>query len=102
MNWSPRSARRRRRRWRAPRRSRAGAGRAPVGRRRPSEAGVPAVAGGRRAGGRQLGILVLDSGGVSFLAQRSRAAVALLAALRRDGLWPALVPSAVLVECLTG
>jgi hypothetical protein len=47
-------------------------------------------------------MLVLDSGGVSFLAQRSRASVALLAALRRDGLWPAMVPSVVLAECLTG
>jgi hypothetical protein len=47
-------------------------------------------------------MLVLDSGGVSFLARRSRASVALLAVLRRDGLWPALVPSVVLVECLTG
>jgi hypothetical protein len=47
-------------------------------------------------------MLVLDSGGVSFLATRSRESVAVLAVLRRDGLWPALVPSVVLVECLTG
>jgi hypothetical protein len=47
-------------------------------------------------------MLVLDSGGVSLLAQRSPASVALLAVLRRDGLWPPLVPSVVLVECLTG
>jgi hypothetical protein len=47
-------------------------------------------------------MLVLDSGGVSFLAQRSPASVALLVVLRRAGLWPALVPSVVLVECLTG
>ena len=47
-------------------------------------------------------MLVLDSGGVSVLARRSPASLALLAVLRREGLWPALVPSTVLVECLTG
>jgi hypothetical protein len=46
--------------------------------------------------------LVLDSGAVMQLAQRSRAAAALIAALRAQGLWPALIPSAVLIECLTG
>ena len=47
-------------------------------------------------------MLVLDSGGVSRLAARSRRAAALIVALRAEGLWPPLVPSAVLVECLTG
>jgi hypothetical protein len=47
-------------------------------------------------------VLVLDSGGVSRLAERSSAALALLAALKEAGLWPALVPSPVLVECLSG
>lgn len=42
--------------------------------------------------------LVLDSGGLSGLAGNS----ARLAELRRRGLWPAQVPSAVLVEALTG
>jgi len=47
-------------------------------------------------------MLVLDSGGVSHLARRSRQSAALIAALRDHGLWPAVVPSVVLVECLTG
>jgi hypothetical protein len=45
---------------------------------------------------------VLDSGGLGRLAERSQRASALLAALRREGLWPPLVPSPVLIECLTG
>jgi hypothetical protein len=47
-------------------------------------------------------LLVLDSGAVSRLAERSRASVALIVALREEGLWPAAVPSIVLVECLQG
>jgi hypothetical protein len=47
-------------------------------------------------------VLVLDSGGVSKLAERSTQAAALIAAFRRLGLWPPLVPSVVLVECLSG
>lgn len=47
-------------------------------------------------------MLVLDSGGVSRLAERSRAALALIAALRDKNLWPPRVPSVVLVECFTG
>jgi hypothetical protein len=46
--------------------------------------------------------LVLDSGGVSYLAERSRQAIALIVALRNEGLWPPVVPSVVLVECLQG
>jgi len=47
-------------------------------------------------------VLVLDSGGVSKLAERSRQAAALILALREQGLWPPVVPSVVLVECLHG
>ena len=47
-------------------------------------------------------MLVLDSGGVSRLAERSRQAVALILTLREQGLWPPVVPSVVLVECLHG
>ena len=46
--------------------------------------------------------LVLDAGAVSFLAERSHRAYALIAALRNEALWPPLVPSPVLVECLQG
>jgi hypothetical protein len=45
-------------------------------------------------------VLVLDSGGVTRLAERSRQTAALLLALREEDLWPPLVPSVVLVECL--
>lgn len=47
-------------------------------------------------------MLVLDSGAVTGLAERSARAAALIAAFRREGLWPPVVPSVVLVECLTG
>jgi hypothetical protein len=47
-------------------------------------------------------VLVLDSGAVSRLAERSRASAALILAFREEGLWPAAVPSVVLVECLQG
>ena len=47
-------------------------------------------------------MLVLDSGAVTRLAERSPRAVALIAALRAEGLWPPVVPSVVLIECLTG
>lgn len=47
-------------------------------------------------------MLVLDSGAVSRLAERSRTSLALILALREEGLWPAGVPSVVLVECLQG
>ena len=47
-------------------------------------------------------MLVLDSGGVSRLATRSRSIAALILALRERDLWPPLVPSVVLVECLQG
>jgi hypothetical protein len=47
-------------------------------------------------------MLVLDSGAVSKLAERTRDASALIGALNATGLWPPIVPSVVLVECLTG
>lgn len=47
-------------------------------------------------------MLVLDSGGVSRLAVRSRRVVALIEQLRARELWPPVVPSIVLVECLQG
>jgi len=47
-------------------------------------------------------VLVLDSGGVTRLARRSQDAAAMIAAFVQDGLWPPLVPSVVLVECLSG
>lgn len=47
-------------------------------------------------------MLVLDSGGVSRLAERSRETAARILALRERDLWPPLVPSVVLVECLQG
>lgn len=46
--------------------------------------------------------LVLDSGAVTRLAERTRATAALVRALREEGLWPPTVPSAVLAECLQG
>lgn len=47
-------------------------------------------------------MLVLDSGGVSRLAERTPAAAALLVALHDEGLWPPAVPTPVLVETLHG
>ena len=46
--------------------------------------------------------LILDSGGVTRLARRNVDALARILAFRREGLWPPIVPSIVLVECLTG
>lgn len=47
-------------------------------------------------------MLVLDSGGVTRLAERSRFTASLILALRDRDLWPPLVPSVVLIECLRG
>jgi hypothetical protein len=47
-------------------------------------------------------MLVLDSGAVSRMAERSRYAAALIQALRDEGVWPPVVPIVVLVECLQG
>jgi len=46
--------------------------------------------------------LVLDSSGVSLLAHHSKDSAARIRALLRAGLWPPVVPSVVLVECLRG
>jgi hypothetical protein len=47
-------------------------------------------------------VLILDSGGVSRLAERSRETLELIVAFREVGLWPPRVPSVVLTECLQG
>jgi len=47
-------------------------------------------------------VLVLDSGAVSRLARRNRQNAAIITVLRRDGLWPPVVPSVVVVESVTG
>ena len=47
-------------------------------------------------------MLVLDSGGVTALAARSPWAVAQIRAFLRVGLWPPVVPTVVMVECLAG
>jgi hypothetical protein len=47
-------------------------------------------------------VLILDSGAVSRLAERSNQTLALILGLREEGLWPPRVPSAVLIECLQG
>jgi hypothetical protein len=47
-------------------------------------------------------MLVLDSGGVSRLSRQNQEAAAMITVLKRDGFWPPLVPTAVMVECLSG
>jgi predicted nucleic acid-binding protein len=47
-------------------------------------------------------MLILDAGGVTRLAERSREALALILAFRSAGLWPPKVLSPVLVECQKG
>jgi len=47
-------------------------------------------------------VLVLDPGGVTRLAERSRQTAALILALREQDLWLPFVPSVVLVACLQG
>lgn len=47
-------------------------------------------------------LLVVDSGAISRLAERNERAVATLSVLKKNGAWPPVVPSVVLVECLTG
>ena len=46
--------------------------------------------------------LVLDSGGVTRLARRNAESLATIRAFRREGLWPPVVPTMVLVESVTG
>ena len=47
-------------------------------------------------------MLIIDSGGVSRLAERSTRTLALIRALRGGGLWPPIAPTVVLVESLRG
>lgn len=47
-------------------------------------------------------MLVLDSGAVTKLARRNRQTAALIDAFRKEGLWPPVVPSVVVVESVTG
>ena len=47
-------------------------------------------------------MLVLDSGGLSRLSQRTRRAAALINALKEENLWPPIVPTAVIAESTTG
>jgi hypothetical protein len=47
-------------------------------------------------------VLLLDSGGLSFLATRNQDSIATIRVLIRDGLWPPVVPSVVLAEATTG
>jgi hypothetical protein len=49
-----------------------------------------------------LSLLVLDSGGVSRLSRQSQEVAALMTVFRRDGIWPPVIPSIVLVESLSG
>lgn len=46
--------------------------------------------------------LVLDPGAVIALGRRDRQTAARIAALRRRGLWPPILPASVLIESLTG
>jgi hypothetical protein len=51
---------------------------------------------------KQADVLILDSGGFSRLSTRSRFALAVIDELRRADLWPATVPTMVLIESLQG
>ncbi len=47
-------------------------------------------------------MLVLDSSGLSKMAERSGRAAALIRALQHEGLWPPVVPTAVIAESVSG
>jgi hypothetical protein len=47
-------------------------------------------------------MLVLDSGGLSRLSERSTLAAALIRAFRGEGLWPPMVPTVVVAESISG
>lgn len=49
-----------------------------------------------------MALLVLDSGGVSRLSLSSQNATSAVSLLKREGIWPPVVPSIVLVESLSG
>ncbi|MXW96377.1 MAG: hypothetical protein F4110_13495 [Acidimicrobiaceae bacterium] len=46
--------------------------------------------------------VVLDSGAITRLARKDHLSAARIESLKRHGIWPPVVPSVVLVECLTG
>jgi hypothetical protein len=47
-------------------------------------------------------VLILDSGGLSRLAERSARAAALISTFREAGMWPPVVPTVVLAESMSG
>jgi len=47
-------------------------------------------------------VLVLDSGGLSRLSQRTHRAAALIKALKDENLWPPIVPTVVIAESTSG
>jgi hypothetical protein len=47
-------------------------------------------------------MIVLDSGGLSYLAGRDRRVELVISDLRSEGAWPPVVPSMVLIESLSG
>ena len=47
-------------------------------------------------------MLVLDSGALSRLSQRTRRAAALINALKNENLWPPIVPTVVIAESTSG
>lgn len=51
---------------------------------------------------RPVEVLVVDSGALTRLASRTKTALALITALSDAGLWPAIVPTMILVESLHG
>lgn len=65
--------------------------------RRPSPAAF-----GLAGSAKSADVLVLDSGGFSKLSSRTRSALALIRGFHDAGLWPAIVPTVVLVESLRG
>ena len=46
--------------------------------------------------------LVLDSGAVAALGRRNRQTAARIAVLRQRGMWPPILPTAVLIDSLSG
>ena len=47
-------------------------------------------------------VLILDCGGLSHLAARSSETAALIRSLRRERLWPPVIPTMILIESLQG
>lgn len=64
---------------------------------------MPSLVGYVHAGlAKPADVLILDSGGFSRLSSQTKTALALIRALSAAGLWPAVVPTMVLVESLRG